>query len=98
MQKIPPLICTILFLVLKPLAVFADPKQDCITGGRVFQDAMQSEVLSIAYGERTDWRRVDYYSLPKKMQARIETYVSKMLPAAESIVANVQKDVPEWKR
>ena len=98
MQKILPLIFATFLLALKPLAVFADSKHDCITGGKVFQDAMRSNVLSIAYGERSDWRRVDYYSLPKKMQASIETDVSKMLPAAESIVANVQKDVPEWKR
>ncbi|GEM_PF-5631703 len=98
MQKNLPLISAIIFLALKPLYVFADPKQDCIAGGKVFQDAMQSEVLFIANGERTDWRRIDYYSLPKKMQARIETDVSKMLPVAESIVSNVQKDVPEWKR
>jgi hypothetical protein len=89
---------TLFFIFIKPFAAAADPKQDCIIGGRVFQEAMRSEVFSIAYRERIDWRRVDYHLLPKKTQERIEADVMKMRPAAESIVAGMQKKILEWKR
>ncbi|TFW72964.1 hypothetical protein C3Y98_00975 [Methylotenera oryzisoli] len=98
MQKKMLLACASMLLLLQPLAATADSKQDCIVSGRVFQDAMRSEVLSIAYGEQIDWRRIDYYTLPKSAQERIEVDISKMRPTAESIVANVQKDVSEWNR
>lgn len=81
-----------------PLAAMADPKQDCLVAGRVFEEAFRSDVLQLAYGERTDWRRVDYYMLPKEMQDRIEADVVHMRPSIESAIVDTKKEIPNWKR
>jgi len=97
-MKNPLHTCLIVVISLQPLAVLGDSKNDCVVAGKVFQDAMQSETLKIAYGEHTDWRRIDYYMLPERTQERIESDVIQMRATAESVVADIKKDIPEWKR
>lgn len=76
----------------------ADEKQNCVAMGRVVKQAMLAEVHQRAYGERADWRSVEFYMLPQGAQDQVEADVVKLRPTAGKIVESVMKDVAKWKR
>lgn len=87
-----------LMILSFPTIAISDQKEDCIVGGRVFEEAILAQAISIAFGEVIDWHRVDYYTLSKSMQNRLEADVAAMMPRSQSVVADLQSQAIGWNR